>query len=82
MTIEPPTLDFMVTAVPDAAKGEALVLLTTREVSPDELRTRLLEAGLPSLWIPKIVRKVTSIPILGTDKLDLKRCRELAADLM
>ncbi len=72
---------FVVTAVPDATKGESLVLLTTREVSVDELRTRLLEAGLPSLWVPKVVRRVEVVPVLGTGKVDLKRCREIAAEL-
>jgi acyl-[acyl-carrier-protein]-phospholipid O-acyltransferase / long-chain-fatty-acid--[acyl-carrier-protein] ligase len=72
----------VVTAVPDTAKGEALVLLITRELSADELRAKLLEAGLPNLWIPRLVRRVEKIPILGTGKLDLKRCREIAAELV
>ncbi len=71
-------LTITVVGVPDAAKGEALVLLTTRDVTVDELRTRLTEAGVPNLWVPKIVRRVDKIPILGTGKTDLKGCRELA----
>jgi acyl-[acyl-carrier-protein]-phospholipid O-acyltransferase/long-chain-fatty-acid--[acyl-carrier-protein] ligase len=68
----------VVTSVPDAAKGEALVLLTTREVAPEDIRTRLLGAGLPNLWIPRVVHRVEQIPLLGTGKTDLKRCREIA----
>lgn len=68
----------VVTAVPDPTKGESLVVLTTREVSADELRAKLLQAGLPNLWVPKIVRRVDKIPILGTGKIDLKGCRDLA----
>jgi acyl-[acyl-carrier-protein]-phospholipid O-acyltransferase / long-chain-fatty-acid--[acyl-carrier-protein] ligase len=71
----------VITAVPDASKGESLVLLTTREISVDELRIKLLDAGLPNLWIPKVIRRVEKIPILGTGKLDLKRCREIAVEL-
>lgn len=71
-----------VTSIPDAAKGEALVLLTTRDVSAEELRGRLIDAGLPNLWIPKIVRHVERIPMLGTGKTDVKRCRELALELV
>lgn len=70
----------VVVGVPDAAKGEALVLLTTREVTAEELRTRLTAAGVPNLWIPKIVRRVDKIPILGTGKTDLKACREMALE--
>ena len=68
-----------ITAVPDEAKGEALVLLTTKEIDSGELRKRLSEAGLPNLWIPKIVKRVEAVPVLGTGKLDLQRCKELAA---
>ena len=68
-----------ITAIPDEAKGEALVLLTTREIDPAEMRKRLSEAGLPNLWIPKIVKRVEAIPVLGTGKLDLQRSKELAA---
>jgi len=70
-----------VAGVPDATKGEAIVLLTTHEVTPEQLRAKLLEAGLPNLWIPKIVRKVEKIPMLGTGKLDLKGVRNLAIEL-
>jgi acyl-[acyl-carrier-protein]-phospholipid O-acyltransferase/long-chain-fatty-acid--[acyl-carrier-protein] ligase len=73
---ERPTV--VILGVPDAAKGEALVLVTSEAVSLDEIRSRLLEAGLPNLWVPKMVRRTNEIPILGTGKLDLKGCRELA----
>ncbi len=70
-----------VTGIPDAAKGEALVLLTTNEVAPDTLRGRLSDVGVPNLWVPKIIKRVEKIPMLGTGKTDLKRCRELALEL-
>jgi len=69
-----------VVGVPDAAKGEALVLLTTQAIATDELRTRLLDLGVPNLWVPKIIKRVDKIPMLGTGKTDLKRCRELALE--
>ncbi len=72
----------VVTGVPDAAKGEAIVLLTTEDVTVEQLRARLLETGLPNLWIPKIVRRVDQIPMLGTGKTDLKACRSLAIELI
>ncbi|MBI2516981.1 MAG: MFS transporter [Opitutae bacterium] len=71
----------VVTGVPDATKGEALVLLTTQDVTPEQIRTKLLEAGLPNLWVPRIIRKVDKIPMLGTGKTDLKGCRNLAIEL-
>ena len=68
-----------ITAIPDEAKGEALVLLTTREIDHTELRRKLSEAGLPNLWIPRIVKRIEAVPLLGTGKLDLQRCKEIAA---
>lgn len=71
----------VVTGVPDSSKGEALVLLTTMDISAEEIRNRLIEAGLPNLWIPRIIRRVDRIPMLGTGKTDLKGCRTLAIEL-
>jgi acyl-[acyl-carrier-protein]-phospholipid O-acyltransferase / long-chain-fatty-acid--[acyl-carrier-protein] ligase len=67
-----------IVGVPDQAKGEALVLLTTRDLSQEQIREHLLAAGLPSLWVPRTVKRVEKIPILGSGKLDLGRCKELA----
>jgi acyl-[acyl-carrier-protein]-phospholipid O-acyltransferase/long-chain-fatty-acid--[acyl-carrier-protein] ligase len=64
--------------VSDESKGEALVLLTSRDITINQVREKLLAAGLPSLWIPKIVRQVEKIPILGSGKLDVGACQELA----
>ena len=66
------------TAIPDEAKGEALVLLSTRDVAMTELREKLAACGLPNLWIPRQIKRVDAIPILGSGKLDLKTCKELA----
>jgi acyl-[acyl-carrier-protein]-phospholipid O-acyltransferase / long-chain-fatty-acid--[acyl-carrier-protein] ligase len=69
----------VVTGVPDSSKGESLVLLTTLALTADVLREKLLAAGLPALWIPRVIVHVETIPLLGTGKLDLKACRQLAA---
>ncbi len=68
-----------VASAPDEAKGEALLILSTIEIDQAELREKLQAAGVPNLWIPKIVRRVEAIPVLATGKLDLRRCNELAA---
>jgi acyl-[acyl-carrier-protein]-phospholipid O-acyltransferase/long-chain-fatty-acid--[acyl-carrier-protein] ligase len=67
-----------VTGVPDAAKGEALVILSTRELDLAEVRSGLAAAGLPNLWIPRRRIRVEAIPHLATGKLDLRRIREMA----
>ena len=68
-----------VAGVPDPAKGEQLVLLSTRpEITADVLREKLSAAGVPNLWIPRVVKPVEAIPVLGTGKLDLKAAKALA----
>ena len=72
-----------VTALPDEAKGERLVVLYTRaDIPPDELWQMLNDSGLPKLWIPKRenIFAVAALPMLGSGKLDLRQARALAAE--
>ncbi|MFY7817768.1 MAG: AMP-binding protein [Akkermansiaceae bacterium] len=72
-----------IVGVPDAQKGEAIVLLSTvaglaLEQECIDLRYKLMDAGIPSLWCPKRIVPVADIPILASGKLDIKGCTELA----
>ena len=74
-------LKVVVTAVPDAKKGERLVVLYTElKQTPEQICRALAAADLPSLWVPspESFRRVESIPVLGTGKLDLKRLKDVA----
>lgn len=76
-------LKAVVAAVPDAKKGERIVVLHTQlDRSPDEICKELLSTGLPKLWIPSpdSFCEVDEIPVLGTGKLDLKRLKDLALE--
>ena len=71
--------------VHEGVHAAATHLLGARPRQPDfdvgrELREKLLGAGLTNLWVPKIIHRVSEIPVLGTGKLDLKRCRDLALE--
>jgi acyl-[acyl-carrier-protein]-phospholipid O-acyltransferase/long-chain-fatty-acid--[acyl-carrier-protein] ligase len=77
-TEEQPERFIAVMGVADAAKGEALVLLSTVDVDLAALRTALSDSGMPNLWIPKTVRRVDAIPVLASGKLDLAGCKKLA----
>lgn len=61
-----------VTGVEDDQKGESLVLLSAVEIRVDQLRHRLLDHGLPNLWIPRRIKRVDGIPCLASGKLDLR----------
>ena len=69
-----------IAGIPDEAKGEALVVLAARDIDAAELRKKLTDAGLPNLWIPRIIKRVEAIPILASGKLDLAKCKELAGE--
>jgi acyl-[acyl-carrier-protein]-phospholipid O-acyltransferase/long-chain-fatty-acid--[acyl-carrier-protein] ligase len=69
-----------IAGVADESKGEAVVLLSAVDINLDELRTKLRDSGVPNLWIPKKISRVETIPILASGKLDLGRCKELAAE--
>ena len=69
----------VIVGVPDDAKGEALVLLTTEaDLDKSELRSRLLAQDVPALWIPKTMVLIETIPHLASGKLDIKSCEEAA----
>jgi acyl-[acyl-carrier-protein]-phospholipid O-acyltransferase/long-chain-fatty-acid--[acyl-carrier-protein] ligase len=69
-----------VMGVPDAIKGEALVLLTTIEIDQHALRSALTATGVPNLWIPRTIYRVEAIPALASGKLDLVGCKKLAEE--
>ncbi len=74
-------LKIVVTSVPDAKKGERLVVLYTElSQTPEQICRALAAAGLPPLWTPSpdSFRRIETIPILGTGKLDLKLVKEVA----
>ncbi len=72
-----------IVGVPDEKKGEAIVLLSTiasqaLEQECIDLRYKLLDEGITSLWCPRQILPVKEIPLLASGKLDIKRCQELA----
>ena len=71
-----------VTSLPDEKRGERLVVLHTPAFTmpPREMGQKLVERGLPNLWVPgdRDYYKVDELPLLGTGKLDLRKVKELA----
>jgi acyl-[acyl-carrier-protein]-phospholipid O-acyltransferase/long-chain-fatty-acid--[acyl-carrier-protein] ligase len=72
-----------IVGVPDEQKGEAILLLSTiagpsLEQECIDLRYKLLDEGIPSLWCPRHIVAVHEIPVLASGKLDLKGCESIA----
>jgi acyl-[acyl-carrier-protein]-phospholipid O-acyltransferase/long-chain-fatty-acid--[acyl-carrier-protein] ligase len=65
---------------PDSAKGEAIVLFTTdASLRRDRLGAAAKILQAPELAVPRDIRVVDEIPLLGTGKTDYLRLKEWAA---
>ena len=71
----------MVTSVPEADKGARLIVFHLPITkSPSEIVQKLLERGLPNLWVPSTgsFAEIAELPVLGSGKLDLRHLGEMA----
>ena len=74
----PDTLHAVVN-IPDAAKGEQLVLLTTREeAQKKELSAFAKENAYAALMIPNKIIMLETLPLLGSGKTDYPKVKEIA----
>ena len=74
---------FIVAAVPDDKRGERLVVLYRGGVDVDALRKKILESGMPRLWIPDKANfhRVEEFPLLGSGKVDFQKLKAEARRL-
>jgi len=75
------------TPVPDPKRGESVVVL--HKPLPDGMTVKTLlkklrETGVPNLWLPdeRDCFEVSEFPVLGSGKLDLRRLKETAIELI
>ena len=77
-----PHAQHAVIAVPDARKGEALVLVTTQ---PDATARSLLDfargRGLAEIMVPRNVQVVKAVPLLGSGKVKYPAVAVCVAEL-
>jgi len=74
--------EIMAVNVPDAKKGEMVVLLTEGSFDTDECRKFMLAEESNALMIPGKVFQVETLPKLGSGKADFKAGKTLAMELI
>jgi acyl-[acyl-carrier-protein]-phospholipid O-acyltransferase/long-chain-fatty-acid--[acyl-carrier-protein] ligase len=69
--------------LPDARKGEQVVLLSTHEQADRDALLKVARAqGVAEIMVPKTVLVVKDLPLLGTGKTDYPAAEALAKELL
>ncbi|MCB1547503.1 MAG: AMP-binding protein [Hyphomicrobiaceae bacterium] len=77
-----PGANHVVVNLPDPRKGEQLVLVTEKpDADRGELMAHAKAQGFPELWVPRVVLVVSTIPVLGSGKIDYVATAELARQM-
>ena len=73
---------FVATAVNDDKKGESVVLLVKSELTLSDIQQRIKALNIPPSMLPSEIFLVDEIPLLGSGKIDFKRAKLLATELI
>ena len=73
---------FVATAVNDDKKGESVVLLVKSELTLSDIQQRIKALNIPPIMLPSEIFLVDEIPLLGSGKIDFKRAKLLATELI
>ncbi|MDP3739941.1 MAG: AMP-binding protein [Hyphomonadaceae bacterium] len=74
--------DHAAAVLPDKRKGEQIVLLTTYpKADRTDLQRWAQDHGVNELSLPRKIFQVSSIPVLGTGKMDIGAVQKLAAEI-
>lgn len=75
-----PDAEHAVVTRPDPRKGEQLVLFTTRkDATASALQTWAKANGVTELMVPKDIRPLDALPVLGTGKIDYVTMGQMVA---
>jgi len=75
-----PEIELLAVNLPDAKKGERIVVLHTGGLDTAALEKTLLAQGVSGLLLPSAWLAVESLPKLGTGKADVAGAKRLAQE--
>lgn len=70
--------EFLAVNLPDDKKGEKIIILTTADLTLEQLRQALLDNSCNPLMIPSQLYKIDAVPKLGSGKSDFAGAKQLA----
>jgi acyl-[acyl-carrier-protein]-phospholipid O-acyltransferase/long-chain-fatty-acid--[acyl-carrier-protein] ligase len=76
-----PDLALVAVNLPDAKKGEKVILLLEGEHDVKDVRQQLVAAKLPNLQLPSAIHAVKKLPVLGSGKTDFASSKKIAQQL-
>jgi acyl-[acyl-carrier-protein]-phospholipid O-acyltransferase / long-chain-fatty-acid--[acyl-carrier-protein] ligase len=78
-----PGMQHAVISIPDARKGEQLVLVTAQEnPGRDALSSYASRNGITALAVPATLLHTDKIPVLGSGKTDFQALRKFIAEYL
>jgi acyl-[acyl-carrier-protein]-phospholipid O-acyltransferase/long-chain-fatty-acid--[acyl-carrier-protein] ligase len=75
------TIEILAVNIPDAKKGESIVLLSNIEIDLKTLKDMLISQQVNALMYPSTIYKVDELPKLGSGKSDFASAKKLALEL-
>lgn len=76
-----PEFNHVVVSLPDPRKGEQIILVTDKpEADRESLQAYAKAIGVPELWLPRAIL-VSSVPVLGSGKIDYAGTAEMVKRL-
>jgi acyl-[acyl-carrier-protein]-phospholipid O-acyltransferase/long-chain-fatty-acid--[acyl-carrier-protein] ligase len=74
-----PDAQHAVIAIPDARRGEQLLLLTTQKgATPQQILAQARAQGTPEIAVPRTIKELPEIPLLATGKINYPAAQLLA----
>lgn len=78
-----PDAEHVAVAVPDARRGERIILMTTApDLARAALQAHVRERGVTELMVPAEILRMDELPLLGSGKVDFTKARTIALEML